>query len=512
MNVSLVVEIASQETCLATLHISLYHLADKLVSFETTLEVEKNSKGYLIELKPPLEIPHGYGVEAILIREEGDVLDKATTAFDVQHTWTSYPRYGFLTDFTPNRQDIEQTLNWLTRFHVNGLQFYDWQYRHDTLVSPSETYSDPLERSLSLQTIREYIREARDHGVASMPYLAIYAASMEFWSIHPDWRLMDEHQQPILFEDFLGIMDPSPERPWGNHLLNECGRALSQLNFSGLHIDQYGDPKRGFRVTGEEINIPETFRSFISAANERFPEAALTFNAVGNWPIDTLAKAPLDFNYIEIWPPTPHYADLREIILESRMKSGNKPVVIALYLPSDRIQNIRLANAIIFASGGCRIELGENRRLLTDPYFPKHQGLSPELEEILRHYYDFAVRYADLNGPIAIDEDGLEFSLPEGIWGIPRKTDGWLILNLINMKHLEQARWDEEHPAPKPLDHFSLGISTPEMVKEIYWASPDLKDISLSNAKWYKEKRGILVEIPYLKYWTTVAIQFEHME
>ncbi len=74
---------------------------------------------------------------------------------------------------------------------------------------------------------------------------------------------------------------------------------------------------------------------------------------------------------------------------------------MALYLPADRPTNIRLADALIFSCGGSRIELGEGERLLADPYFPKHQPLTPELRTTLRRYYDFAVRYGEWLGPAA---------------------------------------------------------------------------------------------------------------
>lgn len=510
--VNLTVEIIAEESCAADLQVSLFHLADEIQSYDFTLKLDKGHREYPIELTIPSKESRGFGVKAHLLSEDGQLIDNGTTAFDLQDTWTEFPRYGFLSDFFPNREDIKESIAWLTRFHINGLQFYDWQYRHDSLVAPSETYQDPLKRPLSLNTIRAFVKEAHQRGITGMLYLAVYAASLEFWSEHPEWQLIDENRQPILFEDFLGIMDPSPDRPWAKHLLDECERALAELGFTGLHIDQYGDPKSGFRITGEEVDIPDAFCDFVTAAKQRLPNTPLTFNAVGNWPMDALATSPLDFNYIEIWPPTPKYVDLRQIVYESRRMSGNKPVVIALYLPSARIHNIRLANAIILASGGTRIELGEFKRLLTDPYFPKHQGISPKLEIILRRYYDFAVRYVEFIGPSVEDDDEIELSLPEGVLSITRKSREWRIVHLINTKDIGEGRWDEEHAPPNPLNPLSMEIILPEKVQQIFWVSPDADNLSLTIADWSFESSRHYVTVPNLEFWVTVAIKIEGME
>ncbi len=512
MRITLMAMAESEGLAEAMLYLTLYHLEEKVDGFEFKIALEDGGNRIPLEFELPTSEPRGYGVSVSLVSGSGEIAGTAQTAFDVLESWTDYPRYGFLTDFTPNREDIEETISNLAHFHINGLQFYDWQYRHDTLLSLSDSYIDPLGRELSLQTVREFIATAHDHGMAAMPYLAVYAASMGFWEDHPDWRLLDGKGEPLLFEDFLGLMDPSPRSPWVEHLLGECERTLAALNFDGLHIDQFGDPKEGFNVGGEEVDIPSSFHEFIADARERFPKAALTFNAVGNWPFDALASAPLNFNYIEIWPPTLTYRDLRRIVLESRLKSVDKPIVIALYLPSDQEANIRLTDAIIFASGGCRIELGEGERLLTDPYFPKHKAIPVILHHILRRYYDFAVRYGEWMGPTAQDVNGLAITLPEGVLPIVREAGAWLVLHLINVTGLGNPRWDEAVPAPESLRKFSVKILTPEAIRAIYWASPDRENPALAPAEWRDEGDKVVVDVPYLEYWTMVAVQIESAE
>lgn len=133
---------------------------------------------------PPVESPRGYGVEIQAVplqKEHSAVVYKIETAFDVLPDWTVFPRYGFLCDFSPDRADTADTFRSLAKYHINGIQFYDWQYRHDQLLPDQDLYADPLGRSLSLITIRNLIDQAHSHGMAALPYLAVYAASVSFW-------------------------------------------------------------------------------------------------------------------------------------------------------------------------------------------------------------------------------------------------------------------------------------------------------------------------------------------
>ncbi len=422
--------------------------------------------------------------------------------------WTAFPRYGFLTDFAPDRADIETTLERLARFHINGLQFYDWQYRHDQLLPPTEQYVDPLGRTLSLRTVRDFITGASTRGIASMPYLAIYAASLEFWRSHPEWALYNEEGEALTFIDFLGLMDPIRGGSWAEHLLAECERVLAALPFAGFHVDQYGEPKHAFNAMGHAVDLPQAFVDFISALKQRHPAKTVTFNAVGNWPIAALATSPQDFEYIEIWPPDTGYDDLLRIVREARSLSGGRPVVIALYQPAERPANIRLADALILSAGGTRIELGENARLLADPYFPKHEALSPELEQTLRRYYDFAVRYGELIGPGVCAGPDLHVGTPPDLCCITRAAPGRITVGLVNLAGIQNQRWDEDHPAPTTQERVEIVVEISGQVSGVWWASPDRNDMALTPAPCRAEGNVLHVTLPYLDYWIVLTMTF----
>lgn len=468
----------------AVLAVDIHHLDETPTRIVTPLRL-KESLTYQVAWQPPRE-PAGYGAQAILFDDLGNVISEATTSFDVLPAWSAFPRYGFLTDFSPNRPDPDGTIEKLSQFHINGLQFYDWQFKHDELLAPTEEYIDPLGRKMCLATIRRLVKAAGKHGMASMPYLAVYAASAKFWREHLAEALYDEKGQPIPFgEDFLGLMNPEEGSAWREHLLNECKRTLSEIPFSGLHIDQYGEPKEVWNASGKRVDLPEAFSTFIRGARSQHPEKTILFNAVGNWPIETLAATTLDFMYIEIWPPDVHYQDVARIVMDAVRLSLGKPVVIAVYLPADRAENVMQVNAVISACGGSRIELGEDVRLLADPYFPKHQEILPSLKTALVKYYDFRVRYGEwLQGyqlrpaerqvwAQAEFRPDFVVSSPE-VWAIARKLPDGMVINLVNFSGQgNNSRWDERHEAPAECQDLKIRIAADKKPEKILWACPE---------------------------------------
>jgi len=462
-----ILECEAVQACKITFTLTLFHGPTAVKTRKETRSLDAGLNHVDFSFLVPMDAPAGYGIS--LACDEGLATpSKLETAFDVLPGWTVFPRYGYLTDFSASRPDEKSTMQTLAKFHINGLQFYDWQYRHDQLVAPTVDYLDPLGRPLSLIAIKRLIKAAHHHGMAAMPYLAVYAASADFWRAHPDWMLYDAEHKPIPFgEDFLGIMNPEAGGHWQKHLLDECNRVLLTLPFDGLHIDQYGEPKSGFDAAGQPVDIARAFGDFIQAAADGHTGLPILFNAVGNWPIETLAAAPVAFNYIEIWPPDIHYTDLARIVRKARKLSDEKPVVIALYMPAAREINHLLSDAMILSAGGCRIEIGENARLLTDPYFPKHEAILDSLMTKLRTCADFAVRYEEWVGPLIPESAAPVLTLPEGVEAFYRKVKAGASLSLVNLKSGDPLCWNDAHDSPEVVNAFTLEIPldfTPQKV------------------------------------------------
>lgn len=489
----------------ATLEVVVSHLDRAVAKLQTTLAGTVAT----VSWTPPADVPAGYGVDATLRAADGGILDRAHSAFDVLRSWTDRPRYGFMSDFPPGRDDIGHAIEQLSRFHVNALQFYDWQYRHDQLVAPTTRYDDPLGRELSLETITAAIRAARRHGIASMAYVAVYAASVDLWRQQPDWALYDGEGEPVRFgDDFLGLMDPTRGGPWAEHLLDQCESALNEVGFDGIHIDQYGEPRQGWDASGQAVDLPAAFSQFIASLKQRRPGVPTTFNAVKNWPIDELMQAPQDFAYIELWPDTPRYTDLRDVVTHAHTASG-RPVVIALYLPADRPDNIAVTDALLLANGGTRIELGEGLRLLTDPYFPNHQPLPERLEGTLHRYYDFAVRYGDLLHEPLDTEGDVHTDQPD-IWTTTRRTPSHLSVCLVNMGGLTDARWDQAHQAPQARSDVQLDIEITGPVVDVWAVSPDCSSPEPQSLDFAQGDGRVQVRLPRLERLALLHVQLDH--
>lgn len=528
------VELMLELTCVAgseveaTAEVQLTHLTEPVGRLEKPITLSPgDSSAVRFRWQAPQVRLRGYGADLALRDADGRVLATASTAFDVGEHWTTAPRYGFVCDFSPGRHDTSAALRQLAKYHVNGLQFYDWQYRHDHLLPPADTFTDPLGRPLSLATVQSLIEAAHRHGMAAMPYTAIYAASPAFAQAHPDWALYDSAGVPCDFDNgFLSIMNPTADSPWTEHLMAEFAAVLHATDFDGIHLDQYGDPKAGYAADGQEVDLAHALPGFIrrakATASAARPDAVVIFNAVGNWPIETVASAPQDVVYIEVWPPDTSYADLWRLIADAQVLSGGKPVVLAAYIDPGRPRNVRLADAVIFASGGYHIELGEGTGMLADPYFPKYRPVAAELASVLRRYYDFAVRYEDVLAARTTDITpevaarlsiaGIETSherLADSVWPIARRGHGFEAISLVNLTGVENPQWTEALPTdPVPLAELRVHYQTVRSVHCVWWASPDYASPRLAPLKFEPTPRGIAFAVPHLAYWDLVVIEY----
>jgi dextranase len=477
---------------------------------------------------PPTEAPYGYGLDCYVETTQGETLASYISAFDVLEHWTQHPRYGFLTDFSPERTSYI-ALETLLSFHINSLQFYDWMYRHDQYLTEQEPYNDPLGRQLSLETVKRLIEAAHERQIAAMPYTAIYAASIPFYEKHPDWALYQADGSPHFFgENFLVIMDPRPGSSWTDHLLGEFETILKKTDFDGIHLDQYGAPKRGYDAQGNAFSLEEPLADLIDATAgvveaQRGENGAVIFNAVTNWPIEVVAPSREDVVYIEVWPPYTYFNDLSSLIIQAQELGGGKPVVLAAYIDPFYETNVLLNDAIIFANGAGHIEMGEDGGYLTDPYFPQYAIPSTQLSAVLQRYYDFVIRYQNVIGPgtssgntkygehlqiIGVNTDpGL---LYDKVMLVIRESDEYLAVSLINLLGLPRGEWATGLvDVPTPLDQAVLEMGGLERgVESVWYASPDNEDFSLSPIEFTLEDGVIKLMVQHLDYWGMILLKW----
>ena len=111
---------------------------------------------------PPNSDFKGYLIEAEAV--SGSTLDDHMgTAVDVSSSWSRYPRYGYLCNYPKMTQSqIDSVVERLSKYHINGLQFYDWQDSHDkplagTVTNPSAQWEDIAGRKTYGSTVSGYI-------------------------------------------------------------------------------------------------------------------------------------------------------------------------------------------------------------------------------------------------------------------------------------------------------------------------------------------------------------------
>ena len=111
----------------ASVEARITYLTEELEIVNVPVEVEQGEARFT--WMPPPEAPRGYGLSVHVLDENGAVIAMQTSAFDVLNRWIDAPRYGFLSDFSAARLIDTPTIEWMLQHHINGVQFYDWQYR-----------------------------------------------------------------------------------------------------------------------------------------------------------------------------------------------------------------------------------------------------------------------------------------------------------------------------------------------------------------------------------------------
>ncbi|MGA7732220.1 MAG: glycoside hydrolase family 66 protein [Chloroflexia bacterium] len=540
--ITVTVDYQGDESLRGLLVLELVHMADTVRELEQSVELEANSTGdFLFTVTPPTTPLRGYGLDATLYGRDGEALAQASGALDVLERWSQAPRYGFLSDFGPDQvTGMEARCRSLVRYHLNVVQFYDWMWRHYRLLPPEEEFTDALGRNLSLRTVRAGIRGVQAGGGAAMAYGAVYGAEPEYADRHTELRLYGEAGVPISLAELFYIMNIAPGSPWVDLIVAEFAEAVRELGFDGIHLDQYGFPKTAYTASGELVDLSLHFPALIDRARAAVVAeragAGVIFNAVENWPIETVAPTSQDAVYIEVWPPYVTYNDLRELIREGKRLGKDKQVILAAYLSpfldesDETIEGAEaaalLATAVISASGGFHLLLGEQDGVLCDPYYPKYATMRPSFAARMRAYYDFLVRYEELfiapdieDWEVALGgEDGDERSRgissrpgvllsrearAETMWVITRSKPGYRVVHLINLTGQHDVLWNAPHSTTELIDSIELRIEDLPPVKKVLFLAPE-RQRALA-LEWTQRERSVQVQLPYCDVWAVVV-------
>jgi dextranase len=425
------------------------------------LVVEQAHAGGVITL--PALPPGGYAVE----------LSELRTAVEVADNPRGRLRYGFVASYAPDK-DVRGISDTVRRLHLNGVQFYDWAYRHADLMGGGETYRDALDQPIALSMVRALVSTVQAAGSRALGYAAVYAVGPKEWDGWKHDALLKGGGEPYALGDFLFVLDPAAP-DWLAHFTTDLRRATEALGFDGYHLDQYGYPKRAMRADGVDVDVAASFVTLIEAVRAALPAAHLVFNNVNDFPTVLTARADQDAVYIEPWAPQLTLQALADTVTRARAAGQGKPVVLAAYqhvydkapaAESDRATALTMA--MLFSHGATQLLAGETDRILVDPYYVRNHVAEESTRALLKRWYDFLVVHDELLMPASLTEvthsyageynGDLDVSFADAevsvtaeagkVWRRIVRDGDRLIVHLINLCGQTDTLWDAPRNVP----------------------------------------------------------------
>ena len=511
----------------------------------------------------PLSLPdadeRGYALEVEALDEQQNVLTSAFTAVDVSSSWTKFPRYGYVWDFTPSA-DAESKADEMARYHLNGVQFYDWQYRHHRpLAADLSGWRDWSGRWISGDTVRAYLRAAHDRGMACMAYNMIYAANETYLTdgsgVQADWRLvrtngadftcdMDAKLGPVGVLQYFNLLNPD----WQSYIFAQENRVFEAFDFDGWHGDTIGEngPMRtadggplGYDADGKPIYlVKDGYTAFLNAAKAAIGDKYLAFNPVGAQGIENVNVSAVDVLYTEFWPWDRNangrlyddYYTLHRAILGACEQSGGKSLIVAAYVnyrnpkATFNPSAVRMLDCVVFASGGSRIELGNGGNMLSDEYFPADgkKRMDDGLRSAVGRLYDFLVAYENLlrDGQRPVSRTVRLENLPvstdgrsDTVWCFAKADSSTEIYHFLNLTGTDDGWRDEEQTKKPPIAHENVKtrLYTDYPVREVWLASPDGESPLPLPLEFQigRDANGAYAEFtqPALEYWNLIFLR-----
>ena len=491
----------------------------------------------------------GYRFDVTVTDAAGAVIASGSGAIDVSSSWLKFPRYGYVSQYGAGT-DTHATIDQLKAYHINALQFYDWQWKHHRPLKGSAgavdaSWPDIANRTVYRDTVRGLIDAAHGTGMAAMAYNLIYGASVDYQrdGVDPAWGLYDapggkqwQYSLPSSWATPVLYFFNPVSKGWQDYLIARELEVFKAFPFDGWHADTVGDNGIKYDGQGNAVDIKDTFKPFLNAAKAAMGSKLLIMNTVGNKGHLQVNTSNVDAVYTEVWPweGFPDYLSLKNVIDQARAESGGKSLIVPAYMNYDYAKTrsdetpglfndagVLLTEATVLAAGGSRLELGDDGRMLCSEYFPNRAlAMGPALKAAIRQYYDFAVAYENLlrdgqvalTGTIAIDGQTVSTDGARNtVWAFAKGDARYETVNLINLKGLTDVSWrdtDATQKKPTSIGAFKLRYYTGSQLDRAWVASPDTeggRSRSLALVKG-SDARGAYVEVtvPGLEYWNLV--------
>ena len=498
---------------------------------------------------PPATDFKGYMVD-IYSKENGQETVWGSVAVDVSSDPSRFPRNGFLSEYGKmSSKEINKVMDNLNRHHINYVQYQDWHYKHHkplggTSSSPMEVWKDIINRDCYRSTVQGYIDAGHQRGMKSLFYNLAYGAlsDAEDDGVKEEWYLFkdknhstkDYHPLGSPFKSNIYLVNPGLQA-WKDYMVKQNNEVYDVFSFDGYQIDQLGGRGDLYGYDGARVDLTATFPGFIKAMKDAQPGKSLVMNAVGQYGQQNLiAKSPVDFLYTEVWdkPKNSGFSVLSGIITDNDRWSDGKKTVLAAYMNYElgkkgrgyfNTPGILMANAAIHAWGGAHLELGEH--MLCTEYFPNSNlTMQGVLKKAMVTYYDFITGYENLlrdgGDFFGATVSSLDGKMTLNQWPPVRnqiatigkrigKTDVIHLLNYTNAIHLDWCDADGDQAEPSLIEAAKLKVKANGTVKAVWMASPDVKGGVSGALSFTQNGADIEVELPSLKYWTMIVLEYE---
>lgn len=534
---------------------SLTHLHEEILCFGISVDSDCADFSFIL----PFHDYNGYLLCLKAKDMEDKILSASFTGVDCSSDWTRFPRYGYVWDFT-DAANPEEIVGILNRYHINALQFYDWQYRHHQPLSADMSgWCDWSGRMISGSVVRAYLDQAHKRGISCMAYNMIYAANMSYRhdnsGVNSSWRLVKETGRDFTCEMSSTMGDTgilqyfNPLNPdWQKYIFDKENEIFINLPFDGWHGDTIGEngpmtrhdgSPLGYDRDGKPIHlVKDCYLNFLNAAKEAIGDKYLAFNPVGAQGIEQVYQSNVDILYAEFWPWDRNaegelydtYGNLHAEIIRAWLLGKHKSLVVAAYVnyrnPSGLFNSpaVRLLDSVVFASGGARLELGNGGHMLSDEYFPADhkKQMDPELQDDVQRIYDFITAYENLlrgnHKPVCrkvqVDTYNVSYNgQSDAIWCFSKADERHEIIHFINLVGTDNEWRDTQQTkkAPALLRSLRVRLYTDFKAQSVSLASPDSPDISLRELTYSihtdTEGRYIMFEIPSLAYWDMILLR-----
>ncbi|MDE7200519.1 MAG: glycoside hydrolase family 66 protein [Lachnospiraceae bacterium] len=491
------------------LEMEVYHLEEMVYSQQQDLVLEpKRERNIVLNWRVPDTDYQGYLICLKLIDDKGNGIAQDTIGMDVSSSWIKFPRYGYLCDYG-KKENTKGKIAQMNRYHINAIEYYDWHALHHQPLPKEITrqslgvWEDWAGRKIYGETIRDYIQYAHDMNMVNMAYNMIYAGTDSFikdmdgkptnvsdWQIH---FAPDNERGEGMFTFQMGsspsgngnlyFMNPL-NQDWQKHIFSQEKHALEVLDFDGWHGDTVGEWGKmvdafgnslGAGENGEPIyEVKETYRQFLNAAKEALDGFYLSFNPVGAQGIEQVNTSSSDVLYTEFWPwdydrngilyntYQSLVTEVERTMEESKLYSVDgkgKSLVVKSYINyykttgTMNVPGVLLCDAVVYAAGGSRIEIGNGNHMLHVEYYPNDDiPMGEMLQEYMLQMGDFTVAYENLlrdgqftteNRVEIVDYQVSRDGQSDTIWAYTRMDGTHEILHLINLLGTDNEWRDE---------------------------------------------------------------------